>query len=185
MHARGVVGPAGHPGLDPALLRLRLALACGPSPHPSLQFAPPAAALCCPGRSPTSISPTLTGCPSIGSPARCPLPCPAPPRVPVSEPQPHGAAGAAELGGGLPQDPVSFPRGAEPGFRLRLRGVPPGGAQFRPEGEPGPGAGPTPGIGLFPRRPFCRRSLQSPRAAPLLCALHVSTSKIQPVGKCS
>ncbi|XP_074169081.1 phosphatidate cytidylyltransferase, mitochondrial isoform X3 [Rhinolophus sinicus] len=61
--------------------------------------------------------------------------CPAPlasalPRVPFSEPRPHGAA---ELGGGLPQDPVSLPRGVEPGFRLRLRGVPPGGAEFRSE----------------------------------------------------
>lgn len=89
------------------------------------------------GRSPSFISPPLTPC-RVFVPRPAAL-CPAPPRAraPASA---HGAAGAAELGGGLPQDPVSLPRGAEPGFRLWLWGVPPGGAQFKPEGEPGPEA---------------------------------------------
>lgn len=52
-----------------------------------------------------------------------------------SGPPAHGGAGAAELGRGPAQDPGSLPRGPEPGLRLRLRGVPPGGTQCTPGGE--------------------------------------------------
>lgn len=67
---------------------------------------------------------------------RCMLYPPAcqPASRPASPPA-HGGAGAAELGRGPAQDPGSLPRGPEPGLRLRLRGVPPGGTQCTPGGE--------------------------------------------------
>lgn len=117
-------------------------MAFGPSSHRSLHFPPRGCSFLLSGPSPNFHLPTLNRLPQYRFPGPLSSALRAPRSVSVSDPRPHGAAGAAELGGGLPQDPVSLPRGAEPGFRLRLRGVPPGGAQFRPEGELAPGQAP-------------------------------------------
>lgn len=105
-----------------------------PSPCRVFHSPPPGLPLPAPGSSllPSGPVPGFHLPPSAGT--RSP---PAALHGSLSEPRPHGSAGFAELGGGLSQDPVSLPRGVEPGFRLRLGGVPPGGAQLRPEGEPG------------------------------------------------
>lgn len=128
---------AGTSAAHASLSRLCLAAADvrGPTPQSLPVLAvPPHTQPCVPRAGLQLPFPTLNRLPGFCSPPCCPRLA----ALRVScQPRPHGAAGAAELGGDLPQDPVSLPRGAESGFRLRLRGVPPGRAQFRPEGEPG------------------------------------------------